>query len=402
MTLAAGAGPRLVLEEATDATVAATWASPAAARTGSAALIACAGSTIHVLPVGGHLLLDGCEDCTVYAAARHITVRNCSRVTLAAWTPNPPLLVGDNRQVTLAANTAVYPPGVLLPALTSSGLLTEAATGAAYGAKTAVTGSGKAGGDGKDSSEDEGQDGSRVGEAQRAALAEGSLIAGCRVVLEGARASGSGGVTSASGPMPPPNAVTQAVAFLPGTSASAPPVQLGSGSFSSTVEGVASLSEPSSLTLVPCTALVQASAGAAALALGPELQARLLAAPSAGESPAWASLPLPAALGAELVRRAGAAAALGAAVAGEGDLTPEAATALQTALQAAFTVSVLLGCVCALLVSLSTPLPRMLSPLLSFHSLLPPLFLQAWQGADPARAQRLASVAAPAPRGGAQ
>lgn len=119
--------PYALVEDAMDSTVVLALA------TGSVDIVGCARSTIVLGPTALHVTIEGCDGCTVVAAAAHITVHNCTDTTLLLWTEHRPLLLGDNRRLRLGPYAARY-----------RGLAAQCAAARLQGALGAVTsGSGR-------------------------------------------------------------------------------------------------------------------------------------------------------------------------------------------------------------------------------------------------------------------
>ena len=94
--------PYALVEDATDSTVILALA------TGCVDVVGCARSTIILGPAALHVTVDGCDGCTVVAAAAHVTVHNCTDTTLLLWAEHRPLLLGDNRRLRLGPYAARY------------------------------------------------------------------------------------------------------------------------------------------------------------------------------------------------------------------------------------------------------------------------------------------------------
>lgn len=71
-------------------------------------IAACSGCTIVVGAVAGLLHVVDCEKTKITSAARRFLVSNCCDVQLNAFTPSPPLLVGDNRTTQFAPYNTYY------------------------------------------------------------------------------------------------------------------------------------------------------------------------------------------------------------------------------------------------------------------------------------------------------
>lgn len=71
-------------------------------------IAACTGCTIVVGAVGGLLHVVDCEKTTITSAARRIITSNSSDTVMCAFTPSPPLLVGDNRNCQFAPYNTYY------------------------------------------------------------------------------------------------------------------------------------------------------------------------------------------------------------------------------------------------------------------------------------------------------
>jgi Tubulin binding cofactor C len=57
---------------------------------------------------GKSLRVERCENCTIVAAARRLTIANCTDSTFHIAVNTPPLLAGDNRFVQLAPFNTSY------------------------------------------------------------------------------------------------------------------------------------------------------------------------------------------------------------------------------------------------------------------------------------------------------
>ena len=111
--------PCVVVEDCADSTVLLSVASQ------SAAVVGCVRSCVVLGPAAGHVVLDGCDGCTVHAAGGSVTLHNCTDcVVHVRAAGSAPLLAGDCRGVRLApygaryaglraqaAATRVLPPG---------------------------------------------------------------------------------------------------------------------------------------------------------------------------------------------------------------------------------------------------------------------------------------------------
>eukprot|EP00934_Nitzschia_sp_Nitz4_P009411 Nitzschia sp. Nitz4//scaffold119_size111653//82438//84811//NITZ4_004205-RA/size111653-augustus-gene-0.215-mRNA-1//1//CDS//3329533881//9401//frame0 len=71
-------------------------------------IAACTGCTIVVGAVAGLLHVVDCERTTITSASRRIVASNSSDVVICAFTPSPPLLVGDNRNCQFAPYNTYY------------------------------------------------------------------------------------------------------------------------------------------------------------------------------------------------------------------------------------------------------------------------------------------------------
>ncbi len=71
-------------------------------------IASCTGCTIVVGAVAGLLHVVDCEKTTITSAARRMITSNSSDVVIFAFTPSPPLLVGDNRNCQLAPYNTYY------------------------------------------------------------------------------------------------------------------------------------------------------------------------------------------------------------------------------------------------------------------------------------------------------
>ena len=71
-------------------------------------IAACTGCTIVVGAVAGLLHVVDCEKTTITSSARRIITSNSSDVVMCAFTPSPPLLVGDNRNCQFAPYNTYY------------------------------------------------------------------------------------------------------------------------------------------------------------------------------------------------------------------------------------------------------------------------------------------------------
>jgi len=88
----------------------------------------CSDITIVVGAVAGQILVSDCERVTVVTASRRVTCCNCLDSTFALYTPNPPVLAGDNRGIRIAPYNTNY--SGLRRDLTKAGLAVQAPDGA--------------------------------------------------------------------------------------------------------------------------------------------------------------------------------------------------------------------------------------------------------------------------------
>lgn len=74
----------------------------------NASVFACTGCHIVLGAVAGLLQIVDCEHTTITVATRRVLICNCLHVVSHVFTPSPPLLLGDNRQVQFAPHNTYY------------------------------------------------------------------------------------------------------------------------------------------------------------------------------------------------------------------------------------------------------------------------------------------------------